>query len=322
MAIKSLAELKPVYLIWGKEELLLSQGVRRLRDRVAEVADLDFNFDSFDGEVVEASAVVAAANTLPFASERRLIVVKNVDKMAPSAQAELAAYALDPAPTACLVLVATSISRTGKLFKAVDALGGAAEYRAPRKNDYPSWVIGHFTAKGRQLTPDGAEALVRAVGRDLRRIDIEAEKIIAYAGDKTRIEREDVEAVVSETAPTSVFEFLDALGARESATALRLLADLVDSGESLMGIHSMAVRHMRSLLSVRALIDRDVTERQIASEIRAADWQVRNLARQSRRFEESELIDALRAAADTEAAMKTGAQDPRVAFERWIIATC
>lgn len=322
MAINSLAELKPVYLIWGKEELLLAQAVQRLRDRVAEVADLDFNFDVFDGTNTEASAVISAANTLPFASERRLIVVKNVDKMIAAAQAELTAYAANPAPTACVVLVAASVSRGSRLFKAVDALGGASEYRPPKRNDYPSWVIAQFSSKGRQLSPDGAEALVRTVGRDLRRLDIEAEKIIAFAGDKARIGREDVESVVSETAPSSIFEFVDALGTRECASALGLLADLIDGGESVVGVHAMAVRHVRTLLSVRALIDRDVSEREIASEIRAADWQVRNFARQARRFEESDLIRALRAAAEAEEDMKTGGEDPRLALERWIIGVC
>ncbi|MBN2405892.1 MAG: DNA polymerase III subunit delta [Coriobacteriia bacterium] len=322
MADTGLTKLKPVYLIWGKEELLLAQAVQRLRERVAEVADLDFNFDQFDAESSDASSVISAANTLPFASDRRLVVLRNVDKMNAAAQAELAAYATDPAPTACLVLVASSISRNGKLFKAVDALGGAAEYRAPRKNDYPSWVMSHFTSKGRQLSPDAAESLVRAVGRDLRKIDIEAEKIIAFAGDKARIEREDVEAVVSQTAPTSVFEFLDALGARDCGAALRLLADLVDGGESVMGVHAMAVRHVRMLLSVKALLDRDVSEREMASQVRAADWQVRNYARQARRFEEADLVSALRAAAETESQMKTGGQDPRLALERWVIEVC
>jgi DNA polymerase-3 subunit delta len=322
VAGKGLAELKPVYLIWGKEELLLTQGVQRLRDRVAEVADLDFNYDVFDGESAEVGAIISAANTLPFASERRLIIVKNVDKMAAASHAELAAYAANPAPTACLVLVAAGVSRTGKLFKAVDALGGAAEYRAPKRNDYPSWVVSHFSSKGRELSSDGAEALVRAVGRDLRRLDVEAEKIIAFIGDRTRVSREDVEAVVSETAPTSVFEFLDAIGARESASALGLLADLLDGGESVIGMHAMAVRHVRTLLSVRALLDRDAGQHEIAGQIKAADWQVRNYARQARRFEESELVGALLAATDSEMSMKTGAEDPRVALERWIIYVC
>gem|GEM_PF-60924 len=322
VAIKSLTELKPVYLIWGKEELLLAEAVQRLRERVGEVADLDFNSDTFDGESAEAGAIVSAANTLPFASERRLIIVRGVDKMNAAAQTELAEYSKDPAPTACLVLVATSVSRNSKLFKAVDALGGASEYRAPRRNDYPSWVMSHFSRKGRELSADGAEVLVRAVGRDLRRLDIEAEKIIAYVGDRARIERADVEAVVSETAPTSVFEFLDALGARECGTALSLLADLIDGGESVMGVHAMAVRHVRILLSVRALVDRDASQGEIASEIRATDWQVRNYVRQAGRFEEAELVNALVAAADTEGKMKSGGEDPRLAFERWVVGVC
>mgnify|MGYP001794400759 FL=1 len=45
-----LTDLKPVYLIFGSEELLLERAVRRLRDRLAKIADLDFNLETFDGD--------------------------------------------------------------------------------------------------------------------------------------------------------------------------------------------------------------------------------------------------------------------------------
>ena len=49
MASQDLASLKPVYLIWGGESVLLDRAVDRLRSRLAAVADLDFNLDVFDG---------------------------------------------------------------------------------------------------------------------------------------------------------------------------------------------------------------------------------------------------------------------------------
>lgn len=322
MAIKQLRDLAPVYLIWSKEDLLLEQGVARLRARVAQHADLDFNLDVFDGETASVDAVLAAADTLPFASEKRLVVVRGVDKMNAAAQNALAAYAADPAETTCLVLVASKVSRASKLFKAVDALHGAAEYRAPRRNDYPSWVVAQFASKGRTLSMDGAAALVRAVGRDLRRLDAEADKIIAFAGGKERLSESDVTAVVSQTAPASVFDLCDAMGARQAAAALGTLGDLLDAGESVLGVHAMAVRHLRLLLSVRALLDRDADAHAIGREIGAQDWQVRNYIAQARRFDEHALIEDLRTAALAEERMKTSQGEPRLVFERWLVAVC
>ena len=301
---------------------MLEQGVTRLRERVAECADLDFNLDSFDGDSASVDAVLAAAETLPFASEKRLVVVRNVDKMNAAAQAALAAYAADPCETTCLVLAASKVSRSSKLFKAVDALKGAAEYRPPRRNEYPAWVVALFAAKGRTLTMDGAQALVSAVGRDLRRLDAEAAKVISYAGEAQHLSAEDVTAVVSTTAPVSVFELCDALGAREAATVLGLLSDLLDSGESVLGVHAMALRHIRMLLSTRSLLDRGAGSAEIARQIGAQEWQVRNYVSQARRFDESELVEDLKAAVLAEERMKTSQGEPRLVFERWLLGVC
>jgi len=322
VAVQTIEALKPVYLIFGDEELLLERALRRLKDRIAEVADLDFNYEAFEGESADASAVVAAANTLPFASDRRLVIVRSVDRMPAAGQHMLADYAKDPAPTACVVLVARKMRKDSKLFKAVDALGGVAEYKAPRKSEYPSWVAQLFTAKGRTITHDGAVALVRAVGRDLRRLETEADKLLAYVGDRTAVTRDDVVSVVAETAPVSVFDFLNAVGARECAAALALLDDLLADGQDLMGVHAMTVRHLRTLVSARALADRGASQGDVQRGIGMADWQARTALEQARRFSAAELSAALRGAAALEARMKSGQGEPRVLFEVWLARLC
>lgn len=322
MAVSSIEELKPVYLIFGDEELLLERALHRLRDRVASVADLDFNSDAFEGESVDPNTVVAAANTLPFGSEKRLIVVRSVDKMRADDQAVLAAYSADPSPSTCLVLVATKVAKSSKLYKAVDAIGGIAEYKAPSRNSYPGWVVEHFAARGRRIDYDGAELLVRSVGRDLRRLETEAEKIIAFAGNRTDIGRADVEQLVASTAPMSVFDFVNALGARECAAALERLDDLLASGEAILGIHAMAVRHIRTLVSVRALLDRGTDRSAMQREMGLQEWQLRTAVEHARRFSAAELTTALRGAADLEVALKTGRGDSRVRFEVWIVGVC
>lgn len=321
MAVK-IEALKPVYLIFGDEELLLERALRRLRDRIAQDADLDFNYEAFQGESADPLAVVAAANTLPFASDRRLVVVRDVDKMDAANQAVLAEYAKDPAPTACVVLVARKMRRDSKLFKAVDALGGVAEYKAPRRNEYASWVVDLFALRGRRMKGDGAAGLVRIVGRDLRRLETEAEKIIAYAGERTDLTLDDVESVVVGTAPVTVFDFLNALGARQCAAALETLDDLMANGDELMGIHAMTVRHLRSLVSVRALLDRNAGIGEIQRSVGMADWQARNASEQARRFTADELSRALRELASVEARMKSGQGEPQVLFEIWLASFC
>jgi len=317
-------------LIFGKEDLLLERAVHRLRERVADVADLDFNYATFEGETADPDLIIADANTLPFDSERRLIIVRDVDRMRADQRDVLAAYAESPSPTTCLVLVATSVAQSSRLYKAAKAVGVVAEYKAPRWAEYPGWVVDTVASRGRTMPRDGAEALVRAVGRDLRRLELEIDKIIAYAGDRDTLDSSDVDGVVTATAPVSVFDLLDAIGSRNCAGALAALDDVLRAGSEFFprpgstspGIHAMTVRHVRTLLSVHALLDRGADTTSIMRELGLKDWQVRKLMPQARRFESFELTRALRAVAEIEGKLKSGQGEPRIVYEMWLIGVC
>ncbi len=119
-----------------------------------------------------------------------------------------------------------------------------------------------------------------------------------------------------------MFELGTALGNRDCAAALRLLNRLVGDGESVFGLHALALRQIRDLLSARALIDRGQdSQDELARALGRPSWQMRNLAGQARRFSAGELVALLQAAAASEAEMKTS-RDPRLAFERWIVKVC
>ncbi len=319
---KQLSEYKPVYLIFGEQELLLERALDQLKRNVGELADLDFNSETFDGENAGSDAIIAACNTLPFASERRLVVVRNVDKMSKDGLEALVAYAENPAETTILALVAKKLAKNTRLYKAVDRLGGLIERAAPKANEFPREVQSLFARKGRRVTLEGAELLVNAVGKDLRRLSVEVDKAVAFNGSTTELGVPEIEAVVSLASTTSVFELGAALGDRDGVRALALLERLLGDGESVHGLHALALRQIRDLIAARALLDRgEGSVGQIATTLGRPDWQVRNLPRQARGFTSEQLVDILRSAAEGEAHMKTS-RDPRLVFERWIVKVC
>ncbi len=321
MSADDLKDLKQVYLIWGKEDLLLEEAVGRLRDRLAAVADLTYNMHSFDGENADVSEILVALNTLPLMSERKLVVVKRTDRLGSDALGVLAEYCADPAPYACLVLVADKVDRRWRIFKAVEKLGGLHEYAAPSHGQYPAKVVSMFGARGKRIGADAAELLVDAVGRDLRRLAVEVEKACAFVGDRDTLSRDDIESVMSLTAPTSVWEYLEALGARDARGALRMLSSLLAEGESVFAVWALSVKQVRQMIAASALAGRGEGRAELMREVGMADWQARRLEGQAARFAAHELERALVEAAATEAEMKTS-RDPRLVFERWIVGLC
>lgn len=321
MAVGELHDLKPVYLIYGSEELLLERAARRLRDRLAAVADLDFNMETFDGGAASADEIINAANTMPFMSERRLVIVRNVEKVDASGLEALAAYSRDPAPYTCLVLIATKIAKNSKLYRAVAATGVAFEYVAPKRSEYAAEVVKLLRERGKQISTADAQSVVDLVGRDLRRLDVEADKVTAYVGDHAHVTPADVTAVVTAGAAASVFELTDAVGDRQTRRALEILRRLLEGGESALGVHAMLVRHMRSLVGARALAARGMSPDSMAPEIGMAPWLARAAVRQASRYEPIDLARALASLADAEEQMKTSSADAGLVLERWIVST-
>ena len=319
---KPLSEYKPVYLIFGEQELLLEQALDALKREVSLLADLDFNSETFDAESASADDIVAACNTLPFASERRLVIVKNVDQMNKDGLERLVGYVGNPAETTILALVAKKIAKNTRLYKAVDKLGGLLAREVPGKSEWPRFTRDMFARRGRDLPLDAAELLVTLTGRNMRALAADMEKILAYAGNRTELKRADVEAVVVRTAEMKVFDVPNALVTRDCAATLRLLDRWLSSGETIYGVWALCLRAVRDLMAAGALTDRgEGSAAQLGVALGRPEWMVRDLIRQARAFAPGELVEILRSAADVEAQMKTS-RDPRLVFERWIVKVC
>lgn len=118
--------LLPVYLIAGEDELKRETVMKRLYARLSKMGDMSFNSETFSGLTCTGEEVITAANTLPFASEVRLVVVNDVDKFKKADSELLVAYLKEPCETTVLALVGQKVAKNTRLYKAVFAFGGKA----------------------------------------------------------------------------------------------------------------------------------------------------------------------------------------------------
>ena len=68
-------EFKSVYLLYGEEEYLKKQYKDRLKKAVA--GDDTMNYSYFDGESANVKDILDVCETLPFFSDRRLVVMED-----------------------------------------------------------------------------------------------------------------------------------------------------------------------------------------------------------------------------------------------------
>lgn len=307
------------YLAVGADEFKRRFVLERLEGRMAALGDLDFNKDVFSGPSAEADALVAACNTLPFACEYRLVVVRDADKLPKQSSEALVEYLAAPSPTTVVCFEATKLAKSTRLYKAIAAVGKKAVIDcAPKKRwELPEQVMGFAASEGVKITKDAAEELVELVGESTVHLDMELKKLAAALGAGAVIDVEQVRSRVARTAEAKPWHFTDALGMRDAKRCMELKARM--SSQSPHGLLARSVSLVRELMIAKDL--GGAGQAALAEALGKPAWQVKNHARMAAGFTASELENALADAARTEAGMKSGG-DADMLFEQWVLGVC
>lgn len=312
-------KLLPAYLAVGEDALKRRTVLERLRKRVAEYGDLEFNHDEFDGDRASGSDIAVACNTLPFASEIRLVEVARAEKLGKQDADVVCAYLAAPNESTVLVLSAEKLAKNTRLYKAVAAIGKTAVIDCAPMKRYElvralrSMAVGH----GITMTESAAEMLVSYVGEDTVRLDSELRKLaLAHTGSDPVTQRE-VEGLVARTSEAKPWELVDAFSARDAKACLRLLSLLTSA--SPYALIGMCTNRLRELACAKSL-DARGEGGQLAATLGVPAWRVKNHLAWARGYSEGELKKAFATARDCERAMKSGT-DAQDAFRDWLFST-
>jgi DNA polymerase III subunit delta len=209
----------PVYYLFGEDDFLKEQATRDLVDAAVEPSTRDFNLEIRRASELDAESLDALLSTPPMLAERRVVVLRDVDKLKKGARTLLDRYLARPAHDTVLVLVAPS---GVKPDKTLSANATVVEYAPLTGDRLPRWVSYHAQhALGRAITPEAVTLLVEAVGGDLAQLAVELEKLASYATGT--IDEHAVADVVGVRRGESLGDLLDAVAARDVDTALGLI---------------------------------------------------------------------------------------------------
>src|SRR5215216_6457774 len=276
-----------VYLLLGDDEERRARGVERLRrDRAAE---------SYDASETGPEAVVSACNSYSLFGEGVFVLVKNLDAWNAAQKAVVVDYLEDPSPEADLVLLGKKLGAREKLLAAVKKSGKALV----------RWVVGHAKNQGLDLPDDVARDLIERCSGNKIRLITETEKLALYVGEDAAT-HEDVEALCPPDVQSNIFAFVDALAACERGRALKLLEDLISTGEPALRLTYMIRRQFNLVARTRALLDRGTPPKEIAAELKVPPFVARKLEEQGRTLSHEDLEKELESVLELERGLKGG----------------
>ena len=321
------------YIFYGDEEFTRSEAVASLRARMAKEDLGDLNTTSLDGRDLALEELINACNTLPFLTQRRMVIVHDMlqrfQRAGGAQEAErLAAYLPTmPETTRLLFVESGSLHKNNPLLKRVQDLseGHILEYEKlpPGSNELRRWVSQRAGSHDVGIEPRAIELLIEQVGNDLRALDQELAKLAGWAAYERPLTVEDVRILASTWPQTDIFGMVDALGLKERRTALRFFHTLVNDDANPLYLLTMIVRQIRLLLAAKDLRENEgLPPAGIGKALGLRPFVVEKLLKQSAQFGLDELANLMQRALEVDQGIKTGQMEPILALEMFIVDIC
>jgi len=307
-------ELAPIVLIKGPEGLLGDRAVDRLR---AQALSVDANTERTDLAAASYQAGQLDMLTSPsLFGEPRFLTVPDLETMSDALLSDLLSYVDHPEPDVWLVLRHNGSQRGKKLLDAIAKAGfpvvNADLVRSDR--DKLALVYSDVRVQHRRIDQDAAQALVDALGDDLRALAAGVSQLIADVSGT--ITAADVRRYHSGRVETSGFEVADAAVTGETARALTLLRHAFATGIDPVPLVVALGMKLRGMAKVS--VAGDVGPGRLGM----APWQIERARRDLHGWDDRALASAISAVATADDEVKGLSRDPERAVEKAVMAIC
>ena len=323
-----LSKGKPIsgILLLGGDSYLRELCRKKIADTYVAESSRDWGLRRFSAEDDELDAVLGQAQTMPMLASQQVIFVSDVeawerlgDDSRDALVKDLSEYLANPAPFTILVFEAAALDqrmRLAKTFaeKTVTVSVELSNDPAERTRLAAPLALEMARELGVELERDAAEELSEILNGELASIRTEIDKLAAYAGERRKIARADVDLLVVSERKYSVWELADMLAARQPSRALEFLDSLLRDGEAPAQLLGALAWMYRKLLEAQEL-PTGTSGWQAASRLKMREQAAELAVRQSRKFPRAQLTRGIEALYEADSRLKSGGTSQRAVME-------
>jgi len=304
----------PCYLFEGREELTKRSAIKALRSKVVTGDFADMNDTRLTDPAPD--ALIAAAETLPFLSDRRFLEIRDCAMLQGDKSKEydeedavrrLSEYFDHLPDTVCMVFyVRGKADGRKKLYNVLKKKAVIVSFEPLEDRELTQWIAKSLQKMGKKISQGACQRLWFSAGRDLTLLENELGKLAAFVGDREEVTEADVAEVCVQTTEYKVFDLTDALLSGRASQAMGMLEALLREGEDRLGLLPMLGRQCRQLKYAKALAQEGVGPEGIAAQLGVPPFVAKKILTTARGFSLSQLNEICRLCLDTEYQVKSG----------------
>ena len=327
MAALNRGEPKRVYLLAGEEDYYIG----RAKERILSIlgANTDKNAVQRTEGTVSPDDIVAAAATVPFFTDKNILLVVNpsflrekktttaddeaADKEKNAADKKLEGLIkfLGNVPPESYIIFELNgkVDKRRRIVKTIDKYGAVLDADRLRPYEINDFLQGKLQSLNRELTPDATAFFMEAANMmqpvSLSYLDKEFDKLALYAKER-RITKKELAESFSGVPEVSGFALADAIAQKDVVAALRVLMRQINDGAYMPLVVAVVANQVRRLLQTKLFVKNRMSEGEIAKNLKLHPFIAKKQIKAAASFAEEKLTAAITELSDADYRMKTG----------------
>ena len=307
-------EIGRCYLFEGEEEFTKHSALQSIRKMVAGGDFAEMNDVRLSNPAPD--ALIAAAETLPFLSDKRFIEVRDCTMLSTgkskeydedSAVKRLDDYMGQLPDTVCIVFyMRGKADGRKKFYQILKKKAQIVSFDPLDDKELAQWIAKTLGKAGKKISMAACQRLWFSAGRDLTLLNNEIGKLIAYAGEREEITEQDIDDICIKSTEYKVYDMADTLLSGQGKKALNMLSALLRDGEERLMLLSLLGRQCRQLRYAKAMAAKGTQAGEIAGKIGVPPFAVKKTLDLARHYTMVQLGTMAKLCLETEYQVKSG----------------
>jgi len=304
-------KFKPVYYFFGEDTFNLSSTLHKLEESFVPILKSDFDKETIYSEARSINDIVGLATAFPFGSEKKLIIVKEAEKI--KDKKLLKDYAASPTEFTVLAFFhnGSITNLTSEPFKTLSENEFLFEAKELKGKNLIDWLMSIAEEKGKKLSEENAQVMVDIVGENRNMLEDQLEKICIFLNEKKEISLESIQQVSSELKQFNIFDLQNAIGLKDKSKSLTVAYNLLDNGAEPTFIITMLTRYFTGLAKITELQSKNTPVQEAARIVGTHHFYYPNYVKARTLYSDEMLVEVFRALLKADISIKTTTADDK-----------
>jgi len=295
---------------------------------------------TLDGQQVTLDQLRTVCETMPFLTERHLVIVKGLlerfeprrkprrQKKAtgvnnqPEEYKPLSTYIGQIQDSTVLVLIENRVTNNNPLFRELAGKAVVKSFPLLRDTQLRQWIQRRASEEGGSISTQSTNLLIKLVGSNLWVMANEVTKLVLFTSGR-RIEEDDVEMIVGYTQQDNVFAMVDAIIEFKAELAEQLLQRLLQRGAAPAYLLVMLSRQVQVIVRAKELGNQRKPKTEIQQRLGlTSEFALRKTLEHAGRYSLSRLREVYHQLLEADLSIKTGKYNGELALNILVAELC